>query len=81
MYTPDRQITPTEEQSSIKDANPEKRYVATFTMFVYAENSEEAKEEAENFALEINKNLDNNCSFDEIGEMPFGRVGGYTKID
>ena len=43
MYTQDRQITPTEEQSSIKDASTEKRYVATMTMYVYADNAEEAK--------------------------------------
>jgi hypothetical protein len=81
MYTQDRQITPTEEQSSIKDASTEKRYVATMTMYVYADNAEEAKKEAENFALGIDKKLDNQCTIEEIGEMPFGSVGGYTKID
>lgn len=52
-----------------------KRYVATFDLYIYANNDEDAKESAKKMMERINEKDDCRAEILSIHETPFGEIG------
>lgn len=57
-----------------------KRYAATFDCYIYAENDEDAREQAQKISQLIRSHDDNMGRCFGLGEIPFGLITG-RKID
>jgi hypothetical protein len=51
-----------------------KRYTTIVDFYIYAENDDEAKEEAKRFAKQIDTKMDNKCKVLELHYTPFGSI-------
>ena len=52
--------------------NGEKRYVVTFEKYIWAKDDNDAKEQANQFAVDEQLKNDDQCRVKEIVEQPFG---------
>lgn len=55
--------------------NGEKRYVLTFEKYIWAKDDNDAKEQANQFAVDEQLKNDDQCQVQGIVEQPFGTFG------
>lgn len=58
----------------------EKRYIVTLDLYVYAENDNKAKKEAERYIQHIKEIDDNKAEVVSIHEAPFGALGELREV-
>lgn len=51
-----------------------KRYILTLDLYLFAEDDESAKKQADLIAEELKKTEDNNASVVSLGEQPYGKL-------